>query len=123
MVSPESVRCPCPGDVLTYECTVVGGGVTVWKGSAFDNRCGKSGNELVLLHDRYHGVSGDYKFCEDGSIEARGVRVENSSYTSQLNVTLTSNITGKSIECAHDDGSNLTTIGSLNIEAGTLHGS
>ena len=32
----------CPGDVLTTECAIIGGGVTVWKGTAFpcniDNR-------------------------------------------------------------------------------------
>ena len=44
-------RCICPGDTLTYECTVVGLGVTVWTGSAFS--CPSSNNEIALLHSRF----------------------------------------------------------------------
>ena len=121
MVKPEPVGCLCSGDVLTYECTVIGegdAGVTIWKGSAFDNHCEGSKMELQLLHSRYNATSGEVKFCEDRILEARSVKVENNSYTSQLNVTLTSNITGKIIECAYDNGHNTTLIGSLEITAG-----
>ena len=117
----EPVGCLCPGDVLTYECTVVGvgdAGVTIWKGSAFDNHCEGSKMELQLLHSRYNAISGEVKFCQDMILEARSVKVENNSYISQLNVTLTSNITGKIIECAYNNGYNTTLIGSLEITAG-----
>ena len=38
----------CQGHNLTYECTVVGGGATVWKGTAFD--CPLADDEIVRLY-------------------------------------------------------------------------
>ena len=91
--------CSCPGDTLTFECTVVGEpyGLTVW--SALSN-C--SGQEITILH-RDFGVNtaAAFRNCysSNNSIVARGLRVENGSYISQLNVTVTSDVIGKSIEC------------------------
>lgn len=44
--------CVCPGDVVTYECTVCGGLVTVWGGSAF--QCAK---QEIILSNRRFGTS------------------------------------------------------------------
>ena len=74
---------------------------------------------IQLVHGHFtsekESISG---YCNDGDIVARGLRVENKSYTSQLNVTLTNDLAGESIECVHDDGINFTMVGSLNITAG-----
>ena len=94
-------RCVNPGDILTYECTVtcMAAGSTAWTGSAFD--CLASNNHIVLLHIRFLH---DRRTCNNGSIVARGLSVEDSNCTSQLNVTVTPGIAGKTITCASDNG-------------------
>ena len=109
-------RCTCPGNTLTFECTVSGmmWGATVWRGSALDSNYCRI-QEIVLLHDDYSTEDGIHESCGD-SIEAQTLRVENGSYTSQFNITVTSDLIGKSIECAYDDnGGNTTSVGFLNI--------
>ena len=82
------------------------GGITVWKGTAFN--CSQRDNEIALLHGRFQSE----KTCNNETIIGRGIRVENnSSFTSLLNVTVTPDVIGESIECVHDNGT-LTTIGS-----------
>ena len=109
----------CSEYTFTYECTVVGrpSGMTVWRGSAFD--CIQK--EIVLLHSQFtsendgiraHGV------CNNGSIVGEGRKIENGSYTSQLNVNATSDIIGKTIECVHDEAGNVSVVGLLTIMAG-----
>ena len=84
--------------ILTYTCTVEGNRSTIWSGSAFD--C--AGNEIILHHSRFpgEGVTGE---CNNGTIIAHSVRVEdNSHYTSQLNVTISSGLHNKTIICSQD---------------------
>ena len=89
-------------------------GATVWRGSALDSDYCRI-QEIVLLRDDYSTEDGIHESCGD-SIEAKTLRVENGSYISQLNITVMSDIIGKSIECAYDDnGGNITSVGSLNI--------
>ena len=77
-------------------------GATVWRGTAFN--C--LSQEIVLLHSRF--ADGTFGVCNGQDIVAKSVSVNDNNYTSQLNVTLTPNIAGKIIECAHDDTSNIT---------------
>ena len=108
--------CTYPGYNLTYECTVVGNsfGITVWRGSAFDCKI----EEISLRHRLFRaGVAGE---CNNGSIMAQSLREQDGFYTSQLSVTFTPALIGKSIECVHDSLKNNTDIiivGSLNITA------
>ena len=115
-------NCLCPGDVVTYECTVVGdyGGITIWMGDFFSCLADSQVIELVhsqLITNRPEGKAFNARTCNDGNIVGRIVRVENGRYISQLNVTLTSDIVGKSIECAYDNGT-VYRIGSLNLTTG-----
>ena len=95
--------CGCPGYTLSYKCAVAGSdhlGTTVWSGSAFD--C--SGGEINLLHRFYNGTESDtgvraYGECNNSSIVAQGVRVENGTYISQLNISVSNDMIGRSIEC------------------------
>ena len=107
--------CTYPGYTSTYECTVVGTqlGVTVWRGSALD--C--LHEEIVLLHSHFTSENGAYGVCNNGSIVGRSLPTQNGSYyTSQLNVTVSPSMIGKSITCVHDDSmGNINIIGSLNI--------
>ena len=73
---------------------------TVWRGSAFD--CENSNNEITLLHSRF--VNGTIGTCNNGFIVGQNVRVENGTrFTSQLSITISPDIIGKSIEYFHDD--------------------
>jgi hypothetical protein len=96
--------CVCPGDILIYECTVMRGVATVWTGSALD--C----NEIVLLHsdDEWYNKSGLY--CSNGATVARRLSVEGNNYTSQLNVTVTPDTAGQTVECLYDDGLTATLV-------------
>ena len=112
--------CIRPCDTVTYECTVTGDheGFTVWMGDFF--HC-SSGNNVMILRHRPIGEGETFRFtdriCNNGSIVGRIIRVENGVFISQLNVTLTSDIIGRSIECAYDNGM-IHKIGSLNLTTG-----
>ena len=103
---------------MTYECTVIGSplGTTVWRGTAFDCTSG----EISLLHRAYAETSvlRAYGECNNGLITAKSLSVADSMcYTSQLNITISNDVIGKSIECHYDD-SNTTTlqlVGATNI--------
>ena len=71
------------------------GGATAWSGSAFD--C--PNNEITLLHSLFKSGHGAIGVCNNGAIVAQSLGVENSYYTSQLTVTLTSGVIGKTIMC------------------------
>ena len=113
-VSTSSCTCPA-GYTLTYECTVVSGpgGATVWRGTVLN--CTMSDHEIVLLHSRFESDRGTLRTCNNGAIVGQSLRVENNScYTSQLNITVSPEMIGETIECAHDHGTT-NTIGSLTI--------
>lgn len=86
-------------------------GSTVWRGSAFN--C--TSQEIILLHRHFDSVNGAYGICNNGSIVAQSVRVNNGHYTSRLTVTFNSDLIGKSVECIHDDIVNITYVGARNI--------
>ena len=104
-------RCLCPGDSLTYQCTVMGepGGITVWMGSAFN--C--TSHDIQLFHSDYQSTEGAHGDC--GDIVGHSVRTNihttngvNSTavihYTSQVTVPINSETMGRIIECIYDDG-------------------
>ena len=91
--------CACPGDTLTYECTVVdrySTQVTIWTGSALN--C-----EIKLFHQRFTSANGTFRVCNNGAIVAQSLSVEGNIYTSQLNVTVTPDTAGKTIMCLYDN--------------------
>ena len=110
--------CVCPGDTLSYECTVKGGPgqATVWSGTAID--CPSSNNKIILIHT--FAAEGTYHTCNNGAIVARSLLIEDTNYTSKLNVTLTSETMGKTIKFLHDNGSISTTLFSLVIPTAGL---
>ena len=93
----ESNNCSCIGDTLTFECTVIRGVGIIWRGTAFN--CPSIGNEIYLLE-----TSISVSTCNKGMVTGRIVRVRENNYTSQLNVTLGSDLIGQTVECAYDDG-------------------
>ena len=88
--------CVCFNETITYECTIKGriNGATVWRGSAFN--C--LGNDINLLHS---SIGSGIGTCNNGAIVAQKLRATDGFYTSQLNVTISSDVIGKSVECAY----------------------
>ena len=115
--------CTCPGDVLIYECTVVStnAGLTILKGNpAFSDCTGPSGmgnsdDQLGLEHGKFD--QGVVEYCNNGAVVGMSVTSENGSYTSQFNVTVSSEqlLAGGMIECLHDNGSHVSVVGAANI--------
>ena len=93
------------GQNVTFECNVVGQGFTVWAGSAFN--C--TGNEITLRHAQFVDDTAVGE-CNSGNIVGRGIRVDGNIYTSHLNVTLTLEVIGKTVNCSYDDGSGNTPV-------------
>lgn len=98
--------CTCPQHIMTYNCKVAGNGFTVWRGSAFD--CVLSGNEIILSHSSFG--PGAIRTCNDGHIVGRSLSMINNTFTSQLDVNVTSQLIGKSVECLYETGSSPATI-------------
>lgn len=110
--------CTCPGQVVTYECSVNGsdGFATVWKGNALD--CPENGDTITLLHSQFANgmASGN---CNNGAIVGQGVSPSGdtiNSFTSLLRVTVNSSLYGKTVECAVDNGITTTILQSATIE-------
>lgn len=91
--------CTCPGYQLIFECTVFGGGATVWRGTALD-QCPRG--QLFMRHSEFQ--SGRTWTCINGQIIGRTVSVSNLSYTSQLAVTVSNGLIGRDVQCSHDNG-------------------
>ena len=104
--------CLCPECELIVECTLTSGGATVWQGTIFD---GCQNEKITLRHSQF--TSGSPLLSEScgtrGLIVGRGVSVANESFTSQLTVTLSEDLSGKTIECANESGQ---TVGSKQID-------
>ena len=83
----ESNTCNCVGDTLTFQCTVMSGLGTIWRGSVFN--CAHISNELYLLNSSV----GD-QTCNGGMITGRVIKHERNNYTSQLNVVFSSDLIG-----------------------------
>ena len=97
-LAPPNFICGCPGQVLTYNCTVDGtrGMATLWSGTAFN--CSGNANEIILRHNKFNGTS---KACNQGAITAQSVGAQDNMYfTSQLQVTVSSGLNNKTVECS-----------------------
>ena len=108
--SLPNTGCTCAGDTLTYGCTAVGPGNTLWEGSVFD--C--VAKSIVLRHSLY-GTGGASGVCNGGNITARSIDVNNNCYISQLSVRVSSNFNNKTIRCTHDSTMGRETIGSSTL--------
>lgn len=86
---------------MTYTCNIVGGGTTIWNGSAFD--CQSKSNQILLRHSQFGSQGNAFGTCNDGAIVGQDIGVENNCYTSQLKVMVHSEVIGREIACYHDN--------------------
>ena len=91
---------------MVYQCTVTGGVFTVWSGSAF--QC--ASREITLRNSDFGSIPLPAMICNDGKIIGHGILQHNNCFTSQLNVTLSEELVGRTVTCGIDDGRQLTTI-------------
>ena len=96
--------CICQGYNVTYECTLVSSGATIWKGTAFD--CPLINNEITIFHSINNYTSQRPKACNNGAIIGHAVNAENDSYNiiSRLTVHVSDELNGTTVICAHDNG-------------------
>ena len=113
--SPANVSCACPGEVLTFVCIINEGGTTLWTGTAFS--C--NSNEILLRHSQFSESGGTSGSCNNGAISGQSIGVTDGCYSSELDVTVSPNLNGRTILCNHD-GTTQRNIGSstLNIVTG-----
>ena len=100
----------CVGHQQIYECTTVGIGSTVWRGTAFT---GCPGSSIILSHSLYS--SGTSGICNSGAIMGRSLGRDNNCYTSQLNITVDTSMNGQTIQCVYNDGATESEIGTNTI--------
>ena len=63
--------------------------------------------------------------CNDGTVAARGISVDNDCFTSQLNITFNVGLQGRTVRCSVDNGTHASQVGGdvLALSTGTvLHG-
>ena len=106
---------------MIYECTVqsVFGGATVFRAkppSSFVSCTGSQKELIIFFHSQFnwshHGVN---RTCNNGTVINRNFGVENRTYTSQVSITVTSELIGITIECVHDNGTSRYGVGSSTI--------
>jgi hypothetical protein len=84
------------------ECTVNGGGATIWKGTIFD---GCQNKQITLRHSEFaSGIEIQVLCGIMQPVVGRSASIAHGSYTSQLLVNINENLTGKAIECANASG-------------------
>ena len=106
--------CICPGEVISYRCTVLdnGVGVTTWSGTAVDAaftqyNCDGS-IDFHLVHSRFDDPGSVSVACGGGAVVAQSVGVMLSSpdncYISEFTVTTFPGLDGTVIECSLSGG-------------------
>ena len=107
----------CLGDTLIFECsTAERTGSTVFRGNLLN--CNNPLNELILLHSLFSNMpAGALGICNSGRVLGYSLPINDSEpcYTSQLHVTVSPDMIGKSI-CVVDDGAITNKIGNFSIE-------
>ena len=119
-LTQTSDGCICINDVVTYTCVTYEVGLTIWQGSVF-NHCTSKG--IRLRQDIIHGTKGHVN-CSDGTTIQANVIFSGNHFVSVINVTVSSNVVGRSLECvymSYDDDTNTTLIDSTIIGITGIH--
>ena len=96
--------CSCLGHLVTYECTSMGPGSTVWiVGSLAE--C-----EINLRHSQFEPEIAVGR-CFGGAVEGMSYQSDGNFYTSRLTLIIHEGLVERLIQCEYDNGVTTTTIG------------
>ena len=92
-----SNQCTCPGHVVSFQCTVVGDGNTVYNVTGCPD-------QLTLLSTGFNDGTARRQ-CLNGAIRAYGVHADfhNKIFLSQLNIIPSQNYKDVTVECYRED--------------------
>ena len=100
MITPES--CICPGDEMTFECTIEGDAGTYWKGTALEE-CLQG--RILIRHSQFRsGGHTERNACgASGTAIVRTISaVNNTLFTTQLTIFANQWLNGRTVKCASD---------------------
>lgn len=99
---------------------MVGGGSTVWSGTALN--CPQSNSEITLRHSQFVS-SQAFGICNDGDIEGQGLQVVNNCYTSQLSVTVSEDFNNRTVQCVVNSNQGTREVGQslLSVASGMYY--
>jgi hypothetical protein len=89
--------CVCPGEEVTYTCSILGGGATLWSGTTLD--CGPRD---IPLHHSNSFLPGTFPYC-DGNITSEIVGRVGDCYISRLKVAAINKFNNTLIDCSFQD--------------------
>ena len=105
----DSEACICPGDIVNYQCTIINGsygGFTIFraKPSSFVG-CTRNNTDIVLSHSQFNRSQHGFNIsCNNETVIGQILSNDDGIYSSQLNITVTTQLIGDTIECFHDNG-------------------
>ena len=103
--------CHHTGYNLTFQCTTIGPGNTIWRGSAFD--CAAQNQEIVLPHTLFSHLGGASRKC--GNFTGHSLSVVNNHYTSQVSIPFNLDLIGQNIQCSYDNTRDVVVVGNSTI--------
>ena len=91
--------------------------LTVFQGNLLN--C--SPNEIALLHSRFNSSNGTNGTCNNGKVQGQSLPIDvlSNCYTSLLCIMVTPDMVGKTIICAHDNGTSTVEIGNYSVQPNT----
>ena len=109
--------CVCSSYSVTYTCRIFGGGNTLWNGTAFScpSNSDSNNNQILLRHSGFGTERNSVGTCNGGAITGEGVS-STGGFTSQLNVTITSDLVGRQVSCYYENGSIEILVGNSTIQ-------
>ena len=99
------------GSILSYDCSVIGEGSTVWTGGGFN--CPSSNNRIILKNTAEYITA--FGACNGGSITGSGISVAGDHFTSELIINYTPDLKGTNVTCIYNNGSVEVIIGTTPI--------
>ena len=105
-------QCTCPGHVVSFQCTTVGNGNTVYNVTGCPN-------QLILLSTGFNDGTARRQ-CLNGAIRAYGVHADlsNMTFVSQLNITPSQYYEDVTIECYREMNDRLQLIDRITFSIG-----
>ena len=101
-------ECVCSGFNVTYECTTIGPGSTVWV-LGDSQEC-----EILLRHSQFASQTAVGR-CMNGAVVGRGLQVDGNVFISRLSVLASTYLNGRIITCEYNDGASQRVIGNSTL--------